>query len=64
MLIIQVKEGENIDRALKRYKQKTRRTKLINNLRDQKQFTKKSVKKRMKLAKAVYIQDLRNQEEK
>jgi small subunit ribosomal protein S21 len=64
MLIIQVKDGENIDRALKRYKQKTRRTKLINNLRDQKQFTKKSVKKRMKLAKAVYIQDLRNQEEK
>ncbi|MBK5210008.1 MAG: 30S ribosomal protein S21 [Flavobacteriaceae bacterium] len=64
MLIIQVKEGENIDRALKRYKQKTRRTKLINNLRDQKQFTKKSVKNRMKLAKAVYIQDLRNQEEK
>jgi small subunit ribosomal protein S21 len=64
MLIIQVKDGENIDRALKRYKQKTRRTKLINNLRDQKQFTKKSVKKRMKFAKAVYIQDLRNQEEK
>ncbi|MFA5297455.1 MAG: 30S ribosomal protein S21 [Lutibacter sp.] len=64
MLIIPVKEGENIDRALKRYKQKTRRTKLINNLRDQKQFTKKSVKNRMKLAKAVYIQDLRNQEER
>jgi len=64
MLIIQVKEGENIDRALKRYKQKTRRTKLINNLRDQKQFTKKSVKNRMKKAKAVYIQYLRNQEEK
>ncbi|HEY9169236.1 MAG TPA: 30S ribosomal protein S21 [Lutibacter sp.] len=64
MLIIQVKEGENIDRALKRYKQKTRRTKLINNLRDQKQFTKKSVKKRMKMAKAVYIQALRDQEER
>lgn len=64
MLIIQVKEGENIDRALKRYKQKTRRTKLINNLRDQKQFTKKSVKKRMKMAKAVYIQTLKDQEER
>lgn len=64
MLIIKVQEGEKIDRALKRYKQKTRRTKLINNLRDQKQFTKKSVKKRKRMEKAVYIQDLRNQEEK
>jgi len=63
MLIIQVKEGENIDRALKRYKQKTRRTKLINNLRDQKQFIKKSVKNRKKIGKAVYVQNLRNQEE-
>ncbi|MGV8946162.1 MAG: 30S ribosomal protein S21 [Lutibacter sp.] len=62
MLIIQVKEGENIDRALKRYKQKTRRTKLINNLRDQKQFTKKSVLKRKKLANAAYKQMLQNQE--
>ena len=64
MLIIQVKEGENIDRALKRYKQKTRRTKLINNLRDQKQFIKKSVKNRKKIGKAIYVQNLRIQEEK
>lgn len=64
MLIIQVKEGENIDRALKRYKQKTRRTKLINNLRDQKQFIKKSVKNRMKKGKAIYVQNLRNKEDK
>lgn len=64
MLIIQVKEGENIDRALKRYKQKTRRTKLINNLRDQKQFIKKSVKNRKKIGKAIYVQNLRMQEEK
>ncbi|MDP2068409.1 MAG: 30S ribosomal protein S21 [Lutibacter sp.] len=64
MLIIQVKEGENIDRALKRYKQKTRRTKLINNLRDQKQFIKKSVKNRTQKGKAIYVQNLRNQEDK
>ncbi len=63
MLIIQVKEGENIDRALKRYKQKTRRTKLINNLRDQKQFVKKSVKNRKQKGNAIYVQNLRNQED-
>lgn len=64
MLIIKVQEGENIDRALKRYKQKTRRTKLINNLRDQKQFIKKSVKNRKKIGKAIYVQNLRIQEDK
>ena len=62
MLIIQVRDGENIDRALKRYKQKTRRTKLINTIRERKQFDKKSVHKRKKLAKAAYKQKLQDQE--
>ncbi|MBI9042613.1 30S ribosomal protein S21 [Lutibacter sp.] len=62
MLIIPVKEGENIDRALKRYKRKTRNTKLLNQLRENKQYIKKSVKKRKQLGKASYIQHLRDQE--
>lgn len=63
MLIINVKDGENIDRALKRYKRKTRDTKLINNLRDRKQFTKKSQEKRRRIQKAVYKQIMQNKEE-
>jgi len=62
MLIIPVKEGENIDRALKRYKRKTRNTKVLNQLRENKQFTKKSVKRRRQVEKAAYIQHLRDQE--
>ena len=62
MLIIPVKEGENIDRALKRYKRKTRNTKLLINLKENKQFTKKSVKRRKKLEKATYKQHLQDQE--
>lgn len=62
MLIIPVKEGENIDRALKRYKRKTRNTKVLNQLRERKQFTKKSVKRRRQKEKASYIQHLRDQE--
>ena len=62
MLIIPVKEGENIDRALKRYKRKTRNTKVLNQLRENKQFTKKSVKRRRQVEKAAYIQNLRDQE--
>ena len=63
MLIINVKDGENIERALKRFKRKVRDTKLINNLRDGKQFNKKSVKKRKQLGKAIYKQILQNKED-
>jgi small subunit ribosomal protein S21 len=64
MLIIPVKEGENIDRALKRYKRKTRNTKILNKLRENKHFTKKSVRRRKQIQKATYkqhLQDLANQ---
>ncbi|CAL2061028.1 MULTISPECIES: 30S ribosomal protein S21 [Tenacibaculum] len=63
MLIIPVKEGENIDRALKRYKRKFDRTKTMRMLRARKQFTKPSVAKRAQKIKASYIQRLRTQEE-
>ncbi len=62
MLMIPVKEGENIDRALKRYKRKTRNTKVLNQLRENKHFTKKSVKRRRQIEKAAYKQHLRDQE--
>lgn len=46
MLIIPIKEGENIDRALKRYKRKFDRTGTMRQLRSRQQFTKPSVEKR------------------
>ena len=63
MLIIPVKEGENIDKALKRYKRKFDRTKTMRQLRERKNFTKPSVSKRAQKIKASYIQRLRTQEE-
>ncbi|MFD0760972.1 30S ribosomal protein S21 [Lutibacter aestuarii] len=63
MLIIPVKDGENIDRALKRYKRKFDRTKTMKNLRNRKQFNKPSVTKRAQNIKAQYIQRLRTAEE-
>jgi len=63
MLIIPVKEGENIDRALKRYKNKFNRTKTMNKLRGRKQYLKPSVVKRAQKIKASYIQKLRTAEE-
>ena len=57
MLIINVKDGESIDRALKRYKNKHRRVGVIKQLRRRKHFTKPSVERRAEVLKAKYIQD-------
>mgnify|MGYP000601497313 FL=1 len=62
MLIIPVKDGENIDRALKRFKRKFDRTKTMRNLRERKQFTKPSVTRRREIQKASHIQGLRDKE--
>ncbi|WP_027125731.1 30S ribosomal protein S21 [Gelidibacter mesophilus] len=62
MLRIEIKEGENIERAIKRYKRKHRNVKVMQNLRENQYFTKPSVKKRRQLQKAAYIQNLRDQE--
>jgi len=63
MLIIPVKDGENIDRALKRFKRKFDRTKTMKQLRNRKHFTKPSVSKRAESQKAQYVQKLRTAEE-
>ena len=62
MLIIPVKDGENIDRALKRFKRKFDRTGKMRELRRRQQFTKPSVANRAQNIKASYIQGLRDAE--
>ncbi|MDX1774752.1 SSU ribosomal protein S21P [Oceanihabitans sediminis] len=62
MLRIPVKEGENIERALKRYKRKFVKTTIKNQLQERKQYTKPSVARRALLQKAEYVQGLRDQE--
>jgi small subunit ribosomal protein S21 len=63
MLRIEIKDGENIERALKRYKRKHRNVKVMQNLRENQFFTKPSVKRRREVQKAQYIQNLRDQED-
>jgi small subunit ribosomal protein S21 len=62
MLRIPVKEGENIERALKRYKRKFVKTTVKTQLQERKQFTKPSVARRAQVQKAQYVQGLRDQE--
>ncbi len=54
MLIIPVKEGENIDRAVKRFKKKFDKTGSMRQLRKRKQYIKPSVRRREQLKKAIY----------
>lgn len=60
MLIIPIKDGENIDKALKRYKRKFDKTGVVRQLRARQAFTKPSVSRRAQIQKAQYIQGLRD----
>ncbi len=60
MLIIPIKDGENIDRALKRYKRKFDKTGVVRQLRARQAFTKPSVVRRSQIQRAQYIQQLKD----
>lgn len=58
MLIIEVKENEPIDKALRRYKRKVSNTKVLREVRRRKHFTKPSVERRAEVLKAAYVQKM------
>jgi len=62
MLIIPVKEGENIERALKKYKKKYDKTNVMKELRKRKEFEKPSIANRQGKIKAAYAQKMRSTE--
>ncbi len=63
MLIIKVKDGEKIDRALKRLKRKFRDTQVLQTLRNKKEFKKPSVLRRQQIKKAQYVQSLKDKQQ-
>ncbi len=63
MIIIPVKEGESIDRALKKFKKKFERTGVIKELRARQHFVKPSVKNRERLLKAQYREKIKLEQE-
>jgi small subunit ribosomal protein S21 len=56
MLIIDIRNSESLERALKQLKRKVADTKQLQNLRNRKEFEKPSVKRRSEINKAKYIQ--------
>lgn len=63
MIIVPIKEGDNIERALKKFKRKFEKTGAIREMRARKTFEKPSVKRRTAKMKAIYVQHLRLEEE-
>ena len=63
MIIVPVKDGENIERALKKFERKYEKTGVVKELRRRQQFDKPSVLKRLKMEHAIYVQKLRQTEE-
>ena len=62
MIIVPVKEGESIDRSLKKLKRKFEKTGVVKELRERQKFTKPSVIRREVVNKAIYIQHLQDEE--
>ena len=58
MIVVPVKEGENIEKALKKFKRKFEKTGVIKELRNRQAFEKPSVVNRKKVMRAIYIQKL------
>ena len=58
MLIVAVKEGESIEKALKKFKKKFEKTGVVKELRNRKTFEKPSITQRQTKIKAAYKQKL------
>jgi len=62
MIIINVKENESIDKALKRFKKKFEKTGVLKEVRARSFYEKPSIKRRAVRIKAAYRQKMQTQE--
>ena len=62
MIKVPVKEGESIERALKRFKRKFERTGVLKEVRTRQAFTKPSMLRRKEIIKAEYVEKLKREE--
>ena len=62
MLKVEVKK-DNIERAIKELRRKVISTRLVQQLKDRKQFLKPSVKRREEILKAQYVQKKKEEDE-
>ena len=58
MIVVPVKEGENIEKALKKFKRKFEKTGVMRELRSRQAFSKDCVVRREQIKKAIYLQQM------
>jgi small subunit ribosomal protein S21 len=63
MIVVPLKEGENIERALKKFKRKFEKTGVVKELRRRQAFTKPSIERRKEKIHAIYVQKMQQVEE-
>ncbi|MFR9165861.1 MAG: 30S ribosomal protein S21 [Dysgonomonas sp.] len=63
MIIVPIKEGENIEKALKKFKRKYEKTGVVKELRRRQAFQKPSITKRQQKLHAVYVQKMHQSED-
>ena len=63
MIVVPVKEGENIEKALKKFKRKFEKTGVVKELRSRQQYDKPSVLKRLKMERAINVQKMQQNED-
>ncbi|MBA2407006.1 MAG: 30S ribosomal protein S21 [Chitinophagales bacterium] len=54
MLIIDTRDSESLDKALKKYKKKFEKAGILKQLKSRQAFTKPSIRRRGEVLKAVY----------
>ncbi|NUM30922.1 MAG: 30S ribosomal protein S21 [Bacteroidetes bacterium] len=62
MILVNVKENENLDKAIKKFKKKFEKTGVVRELRERQAFTKPSIRRRQQIIKASYKQSLQREE--
>lgn len=62
MIVINVKESDSLDKALKKFKKKFEKTGVVKELRSRQAFEKPCVTKRMQKIRAAYRQQMQQQE--
>ncbi len=63
MIVVQIKENESIDKALKRFKKKFEKTGILRELRARTAYEKPSVRRRNEIIRAAYRERLKAQQE-
>jgi len=63
MIVIPIKDGENIERALKRFKRKFEKTGAVKELRGRQAFENPAITRRTEIKKAIYIENLQRSED-